>query len=106
MHMRNAMRLTCPRSSRLLAAACLLATLTFACLAWGDQAGSARIRADGSHTSRQQLVDLEAAYIRAFNSRDAGMLERLLTEDYLITGIDGSTIGRAEFVDHITHLPA
>lgn len=43
--------------------------------------------------------------MRAFNARDGNMLERLLTEDYLLTNPEGRTLGRTEFIDEILNRP-
>src|SRR5438034_5644988 len=61
-----------------------------------DVCSSDLIRADRNRASRQALIDLEAAYVRAFNARDARLLDRLIAEDYLLTGPDGVTIGKAD----------
>lgn len=99
------MRTLCPHPRRLLMAITLLLPLVCGCFASAEQGRAARIRADRNRASRQALIDLEAAYVRAFNARDARLLDRLIAEDYLLTGPDGVTIGKADLIRYIQSLP-
>ena len=76
----------------------LLVPALLGCLAWG---AAARVRADNNRASRQQLLQMEVAYVRAYNGRDRAALDRMLTEDFLITLPDGTTIGKPDFIDQV-----
>jgi len=61
--------------------------------------------ADHNPVSEQQRIDLEQVYLRAYNGRNVALLDRILSEDYLYVGHDGTTVGKAAFVEGITRRP-
>jgi len=101
--------MTIPIASRrrgLLLGAILLAPLVGCCLAWGALNRCPKVRADGNATSRKQLIELEQAYVEAYNRRDGTWLDQHTSEDYLFTADQDQTLGKWAFIALITSIPA
>ena len=74
--------------------------LTIFCLACGQANQQTQATAD-SASAEQELMQMEQDLINAYLEQDVASLDRLLADDYIATGDDGSLSTKAEGISNL-----